>query len=62
VYTTKDNYRASYRSTILVSALKALCVDTYICITCGYFEEYIMEKNLQDKKIIQKIKDNWKKV
>lgn len=62
VYTTKDKYRANYRSVVLVSALKAFRVDTYACIQCGYFEEYIMEKDLQNKKIIQKVKEGWKKV
>jgi Zn ribbon nucleic-acid-binding protein len=62
VYTTKGKYRANYRSVVLVSALKAFHTDTYACIQCGYFEEYIMDKDLQNKKIIQKVKKEWKKV
>jgi len=37
-------------------------VETYVCINCGYFEEYITEQSLKDSKMIEKIKTKWKKL
>jgi C4-type Zn-finger protein len=62
VYTTQGNYINNYRSHIMISTLKQMRTDTYICTACGYFEEYLMEDDLHDPKKIQKIKQNWKKV
>jgi len=34
----------------------------YVCINCGYFEEYLREEDLKDTKIREQIQNKWKKV
>jgi C4-type Zn-finger protein len=62
IYTDSQQPNRGERSQIPVSSFKWLLTKYYVCISCGYFEEYIREKELKDEKTIAKIKDNWKKV
>lgn len=36
--------------------------EIYVCMDCGYFEEYFRDEDLKDEKIREKIKKKWKKV
>ena len=40
-----------------VSGFHRIYFDIYICVSCGYFEEYVAEKDLKDEKKIEKIKN-----
>ena len=40
----------------------ALWINTFVCIECGYFEEYLRDDVLADEKRINRVKLNWKKV
>jgi hypothetical protein len=39
-----------------------LFIEVYTCLECGYFEEYISNKDLRNEKKISKIKSNWQRV
>ena len=62
IYTTKDMAKRGERMTIAVSGWKKFFLDTYVCTSCGHFEEHIPEKELQDIELIEKIKETWNKV
>lgn len=49
------------RMTLVISSLNWFSLNTYICINCGHFEEFINKAELDDS-IKQKIQSNWKKV
>jgi C4-type Zn-finger protein len=64
VYTSKDRRNNdSPRSYLIPSpfSLKVL-LDTYVCIKCGFVEDYLSEKNNNNPKLIQKLKNKWRKV
>ena len=62
IYTDKDYTKSSERMTIPVIAWKRIFFDIYVCTNCGYFEEFIADKDIKDDDVITKIKKNWKKV
>ena len=62
VYTDNDVTKRGERMIIPVTSWKRIFLDSYICISCGYIEEWIPEKELKDEKIISKVKENWMKV
>ena len=45
-----------------ISTQNSFRVDVYICLNCGYFEEYISEIDLQNAKLVEATKANWRKV
>ena len=62
VYTDTIYTKSSERMILPVSGFHRIYFDIYICVSCGYFEEYVAEKDLKDEKKIGKIKKNWKRV
>jgi predicted nucleic-acid-binding Zn-ribbon protein len=63
VYTSKDKRNFSHRSYLILSAFSVgVPLDTYVCVTCGYVEDYLSEKNSNNPKLIQKLKNKWRKV
>lgn len=62
VYTTCGNPKRGERMTLAISSMKWFFLDIYICTNCGHFEEYVSEEELKDEKMIEKIKETWKKV
>lgn len=61
VYTNKKNNPRGERGQLIVSSFKFMFIDTYICLNCGKFEEYVNESDFKDEKVREKIKKNWKK-
>lgn len=49
------------RMTLVISSLNWFSLNTYICLDCGHFEEFINKSELDDS-IKLKIRDKWKKV
>jgi len=45
-----------------VSGFARIYFNIYICINCGYFEEFVSDKDIKDEKKIVKIITNWKRV
>ena len=62
VYTDRELVKRGERMQLVVSSWKWFFLDTYICLTCGHFEEHIRETELRDEKTIEKVKETWKKV
>ncbi len=62
VFTNKDAPARGDRAIIPVSSMRSLYVHTYLCLECGYFEEFVDQNQLHDSKNIDKILNTWKKV
>lgn len=37
-------------------------LETYVCLNCGYLEEYLIKKDLENEKVRERIRDKWQKV
>ncbi len=62
VYTDRGALKRGERMQLVISSWKSIFLDSYLCITCGYFEEHVPEEELRDEKLIEKVKGNWKRV
>ncbi|HRE40875.1 MAG TPA: hypothetical protein PLG90_06045 [Ignavibacteria bacterium] len=59
IYSNKNNATRGERSTIAISSFKWFRLDTYVCLNCGYFAEFIKEEDLNNSKTTDKIKQEW---
>lgn len=62
IYTNRDEVKRGDRSLLAISNWKGLFIDVYLCVKCGYMEEYITPKDLQDPKTMEKLRKEWKKM
>lgn len=62
IYTDVTNMKRGDRCAIPISSWGKLFIDTYLCLDCGYVEEYICKEDLNDLKKREKLEANWKKV
>jgi predicted nucleic-acid-binding Zn-ribbon protein len=62
VYTDRELVKRGERMQLVISSWKWYFLDTYICLACYHFEEHIAEKEKGDPKVIEKIKETWKRV
>ena len=62
VFTDSSLPKRGDRMVIPISGMRMLFTDCYVCLECGYFEEFIVENDLRDDKKREKIKLTWKKV
>ncbi|MFZ4592196.1 MAG: hypothetical protein ACOYN6_14435 [Ignavibacteria bacterium] len=62
VFTDSALPKRGDRMIIPITGMRMLFTDCYVCLNCGYFEEYIVDKDLKDDKKISKIKETWGKV
>ncbi|MBZ0201993.1 MAG: hypothetical protein K8I03_03145 [Ignavibacteria bacterium] len=62
VYTDSGKDKRGERMQLVISSWKWYFLDTYLCLGCFHFEEYVPENEKLDEKIIKKIKETWKKV
>ena len=64
VYTSKNKKKFGHRSYLIVSPFSVnIALDTYVCAACGYVEDYLNEKIINNNsKHIKKLKDKWQKV
>ena len=63
VYSDKDKEtRHNERAYMMASPMTGFTIDTYMCLACGYFEEYFKDKDVKSEKTISKIKEKWTKV
>jgi hypothetical protein len=60
VYFDKDVIKRGQRMVVPVTSFSKLFFDCYICISCGYIQEFLREKDLKDENLIGKLKDLWK--
>ncbi len=61
VYDNRGKSPTNHRKFIIVSAVKSFMVDTYVCIKCGYFKEFIRDEDMKSEKLMAKVKDKWNK-
>jgi hypothetical protein len=61
IYDNREKNPANQRKFILVSAIKSFSLVTYVCISCGYFKEFIEDKDLANEKLKAKVKEKWNK-
>jgi predicted nucleic-acid-binding Zn-ribbon protein len=59
IYTDGKDVKRSERNIITVTSFMRVFLNTYICTSCGYVEEYA--ENVDEKKL-EKIKEKWRKV
>lgn len=62
VYTDHEVTKRGERMIIPITSIRRFFLDSYICISCGYVEEWIPERELSNRKLIDKVKQNWQKV
>lgn len=60
IYTDRGLTKRGERCIVPVSMWAGMYVDVYLCTGCGYFEEYISEKDLADGKKMDKLRLTWK--
>lgn len=58
---TDDSFRVSKRSNLGISNWLQIRVSAYICMNCGFIEEYVTKSDLTNSKKLGKIKENWKR-
>ncbi|TNF46616.1 MAG: hypothetical protein EP305_10510 [Bacteroidetes bacterium] len=62
IFTDSKSTKRGERSSVAISSWSMFFVDVYVCLNCGYLEEYIATDQLNDFKKMEKLKENWKKV
>jgi len=62
VYTDEGNIMRTENSARAISTWSRFKVATYICTSCGFFEEYMSQKDLENRNKIEKIQSKWEKV
>lgn len=62
IYCDAGMTKSGERGYIPVSSWSKMFLDVYLCITCGYLEEYMQESDLKTEKIRAKLKENWRKI
>ncbi|MBP9192791.1 MAG: hypothetical protein KBF96_09590 [Ignavibacteria bacterium] len=62
VYTDKDITHKGESRQIPISSFTTLYLKSYICLSCGFSEQHISGDQLNNLKLIEKIKGSWKKV
>lgn len=50
------------RSTINISTWVGAVIETYICLDCGFLEDYLRSSDLLNEKTIEKIRSTWQKI
>ncbi|MBL8016921.1 MAG: hypothetical protein JNK43_06600 [Ignavibacteria bacterium] len=59
VYDNTEKFIQGYRPYIYVSTVKSFTVVTYVCVTCGYFKEFIRDEDIKNEKLMNKVKEKW---
>jgi predicted nucleic-acid-binding Zn-ribbon protein len=62
IYTNEQLPKRGERGLMPVNMWRSAYVSAYICVDCGYFEEYIAQAELDSGKLIEKIKETWQKL
>ena len=62
IYTNEGNNNRGDRCTIPVTGWSKFFVAVYVCMHCGYVEEYMADTEWKDAKLIENLKEVWRKV
>ena len=61
VYDNSGKSSPDHRKFIVVSAAKSFTLNAYVCMSCGYFKEFIRDEDMKNEKLKAKVKDKWNK-
>ncbi len=59
VYDNRDSNQSGDRKYISVSAMYSFGVEAYVCLSCGYFKEFIRDSDISNEKLKEKVKEKW---
>ena len=62
VYNNSKETPRGERNSIPLSSWVSLMVHVYVCLECGYIEEYMNPNDLLNEKKTEKIRSTWRKV
>ena len=62
VFTNKGRTKQGERTIIPVTSFRQIFTDIYMCISCGYIQEFTEDKYLKEEKTMTKLKEKWKRV
>lgn len=62
IYTDTGKVKRGDRTALQIGNFSWFFMDVYVCLDCGFTEEYVQEKDLKDAKNLATIKKNWAKI
>ncbi len=60
IYTNEDQMKQGERSGLHIGGIRRFLIASYVCVTCGFIEEYIVKEDLENQKKLDKLKSKWK--
>ena len=61
IYTDEGITKRGDRASLGVDSWTRIFVATYVCMTCGYIEEYIDKEYMEEKKL-DRFRKNWERL
>ncbi len=61
IYTNIDEQHG-YRTKLGIDGWKSFSIDSYVCMQCGYLEEYLSDEDFKDQKKKAKLMEHWTKI
>lgn len=61
ILSNKERLKQGHRSYIGINIWSTIQVETYVCMNCGFLEEYICQDKLFDPGKVEKFRKHWKK-
>ena len=62
IFTNEGMLKRGDRSSIVVSAWSSFTVAVYVCVKCGFFEEYADEISFNREKLSASLEKEWKRI
>ena len=62
IYSDTGLIKRGQRMVVPVTSFSKIFIDCYICLTCGYVQEFVTSKDLKDEILIGKLKEQWQQV
>ncbi len=61
VYDNRGKSAANHRKFLMISAFRSFTLESFLCVACGYFKEFISDEDMKNEKLINKVKEDWNK-
>jgi Zn ribbon nucleic-acid-binding protein len=62
IYTNSKDVPLGDRASLTLSTWIGAIVEAYVCLSCGFLEEYMRPNDLLNEKKIDKIRSTWRKI
>ncbi|MFI5172160.1 MAG: hypothetical protein ACHQFW_07190 [Chitinophagales bacterium] len=59
IYTNNGLAPRGDRCSIPITGWRSFVVSAYVCLRCGFVEEYMADGELNDAKLLDKLKSEW---